>query len=96
MWFKAVYHLVYKLSVWALFALFILSSGRVWMFIRYANGISDDRARQVFNMFWFGFRYDLRIVAMIYAVLLIIGFFFFIRISWFAVYDKIINNISAV
>ena len=76
MWFKAVYHLAYKLWVWALFSLLILSSGRAWMFIRYANGITDDRPRQVFNMFWFGFRYDLRIVSMAYAVFLIVGFFF--------------------
>lgn len=96
MWFKAVFHLAYKLSIWVLFSLFILSSGRLWMFIKYTNEISDDRMRQVFNMFWFGFRYDLRIVAMIYAVFLIIGFIFAIRTSCFFVYEKIISHLSAV
>lgn len=96
MWFKAVYHLAYKLSVWALLSLFILSSGRLWMFIKYANEISEDRARQVLKMFWFGFRYDLRIVAIIYAVFLIIGFIFATRIIWFSIYEKAINYLSAV
>lgn len=96
MWFKAVYHLAYKLSIWALLSLFILSSGRLWMFIKYTNEISEDRARQVFNMFWFGFRYDLRIVAIIYAAFLTVGFIFATRISWLSVYEKTIKYLSSV